>query len=231
MTGPAEPRARRDAEATRRRLIAAALELFTTVGFRATTTPMLAERAGIAEGTIYRHFSGKDALLNAAYRQVHERATAIVKEIEADRTLPVRDRLLGIARRMLEEAAREGAAMRMLLQTREERHLDERSRESGRQFRSALQQVMASGKSDGVVRAGLPCDPPEGAYYLFCDVSGFETDDLSFADLLVEQIGVAAVPGSSFYADGGSNRIRFTFSKRDETLAEACRRLERLNEI
>ena len=154
MTGPAEPRARRDAEATRRRLIAAALELFTTVGFRATTTPMLAERAGIAEGTIYRHFSGKDELLNAAYRQVQERATAIVKEVEADRALPVRDRLLGVARRMLEEAARDGAAMRMLLQTREERHLDERSRESSRQFRSALQQVMASGKSDGVVRAG-----------------------------------------------------------------------------
>ena len=154
MTDPAEPRVRRDAEATRRRLIAAALELFTTVGFRATTTPMLAERAGIAEGTIYRHFSGKDELLNAAYRQVQERATAIVKEVEADRALPVRDRLLGIARRMLEEAARDGAAMRMLLQTREERHLDERSRESSRQFRSALQQVMASGKSDGVVRAG-----------------------------------------------------------------------------
>jgi Bacterial regulatory proteins, tetR family. len=36
---------------------------------------MLAERAGIAEGTIYRHFSGKDELLNAAYRQVQERAT------------------------------------------------------------------------------------------------------------------------------------------------------------
>ena len=154
MTDPAEPRVRRDAEATRRRLIAAALELVTTVGFRATTTPMLAECAGIAEGTIYRHFSGKDELLNAAYRQVQERATAIVKEVEADRALPVRDRLLGIARRMLEEAARDGAAMRMLLQTREERHLDERSRESSRQFRSALQQVMASGKSDGVVRAG-----------------------------------------------------------------------------
>ena len=154
MTGTPETRVRRDAEATRRHLIAAALELFTTVGFRATTTPMLAERAGIAEGTIYRHFSGKDALLNEAYRQVQERATAIVKEIEADRALPVRDRLLGIARRLLEEAARDGAAMRMLLQTRDERHLDERSRESGRQFRAALQQVMASGKSDGVVRAG-----------------------------------------------------------------------------
>lgn len=151
------PRARRDAEATRQRLIAAALDLFTTIGFRGTTTPMLAERAGIAEGTIYRHFRGKDALLNAAYRQVQDWAAAMVRDIEADRQLPVRDRLLGVARRILEESAREPAAVRMLLQTREERHLDDQSRESARRFREALQLVMASGKSDGVVRAG-PAD-------------------------------------------------------------------------
>jgi L-glutamine---4-(methylsulfanyl)-2-oxobutanoate aminotransferase len=84
---------------------------------------------------------------------------------------------------------------------------------------------------DGLTRAGMPCDPPEGAYYLFCDISGFDTDDLSFANFLVEQIGIAAVPGSSFFAGGGSDRIRFTFSKRDETLAEACTRLERLREM
>ena len=154
MTTPDAPRARRDAEATRRRLIAAALDLFTTIGFRATTTPMLAERAGIAEGTIYRHFRGKDELLNAAYRQVQDWAAAMVREMEADRQLPVRDRLLGVARRLLEEAAREPAAVRMLLQLREDRHLDDASRESARHFREALQLVMASGKSDGVVRAG-----------------------------------------------------------------------------
>src|SRR4029079_8583746 len=104
-----------DAEATRRRLIAAALELFTTSGFRATTTPMLAERAGIAEGTIYRHFRGKDDLLTAAYRQVQDWAAAMVQDIEADRQLPVRDRLLGVGRRILEESARKPAAVRMLL--------------------------------------------------------------------------------------------------------------------
>lgn len=149
-----EPRPRRDAEATRRRLIAAALELYTTVGFRATTTPMLADRAGIAEGTIYRHFSGKEALLNAAFREVQAWAAGIVRDAESDRLLPVRDRLLTVARRLLEEAARAPAAIRMLLHAREDRYLDDRSRESARGFREALQQVMASGKSDGVVRAG-----------------------------------------------------------------------------
>jgi aminotransferase len=39
---------------------------------------------------------------------------------------------------------------------------------------------------------------------------------------------VAAVPGSSFYHEGGETKLRFTFSKKDETLAEACRRLETL---
>jgi AcrR family transcriptional regulator len=157
MNTPDSPRARRDAEATRRRLIAAALDLFTTIGFRATTTPMLAERAGIAEGTIYRHFRGKDELLNAAYRQVQDWAAAMVREMEEDRQLPVRDRLLGVARRLLEEAARDPAAVRMLLQVREERYLDDTSRDSARRFRDALQLVIASGKSDGVVRAG-PAD-------------------------------------------------------------------------
>mgnify|MGYP001099298350 CR=1 FL=1 len=46
---------------------------------------------------------------------------------------------------------------------------------------------------------------------------------------LVETVGVAAVPGSSFYHAGGEDRLRFTFSKSDETLEEACRRLEDLS--
>jgi len=49
--------------------------------------------------------------------------------------------------------------------------------------------------------------------------------DREFARYLAEKVGVAAVPGSSFYSNGGENRLRFTFSKKDETLVEACRRL------
>ncbi|MCK9580084.1 MAG: aminotransferase class I/II-fold pyridoxal phosphate-dependent enzyme [Methanoregula sp.] len=50
--------------------------------------------------------------------------------------------------------------------------------------------------------------------------------DREFARYLAEKVGVAAVPDSSFYSSGGKNRLRFTFSKKDETLLEACRRLE-----
>ena len=79
---------------------------------------------------------------------------------------------------------------------------------------------------NGLKTAGFSCELPEGAYYIFTDISGFGMKDTEFAKTLVEKAGVAAVPGSSFYSHGGENRLRFTFSKKDETLLEACRRLE-----
>ena len=73
---------RRDGEATRQRLLRAALDLYTTIGFRATTTPAIAARAGVAEGTIYRHFSGKEHLLNEVYRNAQRWGAGLVKEAE-----------------------------------------------------------------------------------------------------------------------------------------------------
>ena len=63
------------------------------------------------------------------------------------------------------------------------------------------------------------------------DISAFGfRDDVAFARYLVKDVGVAAVPGSSFYrnAAAGRTKLRFCFCKRDETLAEADRRLEAL---
>ena len=147
---------RRDGEATRQRLLRAALDLYTTIGFRATTTPAIAARAGVAEGTIYRHFSGKEHLLNEVYRNAQRWGAGLVKESEPNGQHSVPERLDGIARRLLEAAARDPSTTRMLLRSREEQHLDERSREASREFRQALQQVVAGGESQGVVRKGPP---------------------------------------------------------------------------
>jgi aspartate/methionine/tyrosine aminotransferase len=72
---------------------------------------------------------------------------------------------------------------------------------------------------------------PQGAYYVMCDIRryGFE-DDTRFAHWLVKEIGVAAVPGSSFYQDPrqGHGLVRFSFCKKLDTLREACRRLSRM---
>jgi AcrR family transcriptional regulator len=152
MSGPVP--SRRDGEATRQRLLRSALELYTAIGFRATTTPAIAARAGVAEGTIYRHFSGKEHLLNEVYRDAQRWGTAAVREPESERDLRAPERLQQIARRLLDAAARDPAVVRMLLRAREEQHLDERSRQSSREFREALQQVVAGGKSDALVRQG-----------------------------------------------------------------------------
>lgn len=84
---------------------------------------------------------------------------------------------------------------------------------------------------NGLQRAGFACQLPEGAYYIFTDIADFGMSDTEFARFLVEKIGVAAVPGSSFYHDGGETKLRFTFSKKDETLLDACDRLAKLNEM
>jgi aspartate/methionine/tyrosine aminotransferase len=79
--------------------------------------------------------------------------------------------------------------------------------------------------------AGFKCFRPRGAYYVMTDISAFGfKDDVSFAKYLVQEIGVASVPGSSFYRGPreGARQVRFAFCKRPETLDEAGRRLAKL---
>ncbi|MGA2113688.1 MAG: aminotransferase class I/II-fold pyridoxal phosphate-dependent enzyme [Bryobacteraceae bacterium] len=79
-----------------------------------------------------------------------------------------------------------------------------------------------------LAKAGFRSFHPRGAYYVMTDISsfGFE-DDISFVRFLIEKIGVAAVPGSSFYAgvEGGRQQIRFCFCKKYETLELAGQQL------
>ena len=75
--------------------------------------------------------------------------------------------------------------------------------------------------------AGFRCIVPKGAYYIMTDVSSFGfPDDVTMARYLVTDVGVASVPGSSFYRDpsGGRNQLRFCFCKKDETLTAAEQR-------
>lgn len=79
--------------------------------------------------------------------------------------------------------------------------------------------------------AGFKCDLPEGAYYVMADISDFGfANDIEFTKHLIREIGVAVVPGSSFYHDPalGEQLVRFCFCKKDETLEAAAERLARL---
>jgi aminotransferase len=89
--------------------------------------------------------------------------------------------------------------------------------------------------------AGFTVFKPRGAYYIMTDIGRFadpdptrfaaDTRDVRFAKYLVQEIGVAVVPGSSFYNDpnDGSTQVRFTFCKKESTLAAAEERLSRLS--
>lgn len=79
--------------------------------------------------------------------------------------------------------------------------------------------------------AGFRTFRPDGAYYIMTDISGFGfTDDVEFTKHLIREVGVACVPGSSFYSDPerGAQQVRFCFCKKDETLQLAAERLEKL---
>ncbi len=84
----------------------------------------------------------------------------------------------------------------------------------------------------GILRdAGFRCFLPYGAYYIMTDIRGFGDDtDVAFAQMLVKDLGVATVPGSSFYHEStlGHRYIRFAYPKKDETLTEVEHRLARL---
>lgn len=83
-----------------------------------------------------------------------------------------------------------------------------------------------------LAEVGFHCFRPRGAYYIMTDISGFAFgNDLAFVKHLVQQVGVAAVPGSSFYHHprDGAQQVRFAFCKRADTLDEAGRRLRKLS--
>jgi aminotransferase len=106
--------------------------------------------------------------------------------------------------------------------------------ENSRSLYSARRRILL----DALDAAHLAYREPEGAYYVMVDFGSTEWDqgdfdrpdwtaDRSFSEFLARRVGVAVVPGSSFYATvgKGTSRVRFNFAKREETLLEAARRL------
>jgi aminotransferase len=83
----------------------------------------------------------------------------------------------------------------------------------------------------GLDDARLTYTAPQGAYYVMVDVSEFcRDDDVGFCEWLAQDVGVAAVPGSSFFHEPVRHLIRFHFAKREETLAAAGERLKKLRD-
>jgi AcrR family transcriptional regulator len=140
-------------DASRQRLLRAAIELFTTRGYHLTTTPLIARKARLAEGTIYRHFTGKQDLLNELYRGAVRWAIGQA-EAGADDAATPQAQLAGVGRALVACAARDPAVVRMALLLRHGDLLDDRSRATEREWRQALERLVARGKADASVRVG-----------------------------------------------------------------------------
>ena len=88
---------------------------------------------------------------------------------------------------------------------------------------------------NGLRRLGLSFYEPQGAYFVLVDIDALlrhprfaGMNDYALCEWMIENLGVAAVPGSSFFRTGGANYIRLHFARAPETLNEALKRLEGL---
>ena len=83
----------------------------------------------------------------------------------------------------------------------------------------------------GLKKLGFTFTEPQGAYYVLLDVSEYGVkDDVAFCEWMAEHVGVAAVPGSSFFKEDVNHLVRFHYAKKDETLQAALDRLAHLRE-
>jgi aminotransferase len=91
---------------------------------------------------------------------------------------------------------------------------------------------------DGLDRIGLKHNVPQGTYFVMIDISDFLEleqfrgwSDLEFCEWMAKEIGVAAVPGSSFFKEDINNLIRLHFARSSEVIDEALRRLEKMKDL
>lgn len=86
--------------------------------------------------------------------------------------------------------------------------------------------------TDGLKNMGISYTEPQGAYYILLDIGEFGYEnDLEFCEKMAEKVGVAAVPGSSFFRENVNHLIRLHFAKKDETLQAALDRLADMKTI
>lgn len=105
----------------------------------------------------------------------------------------------------------------------------------GEPYYKSLQETYTKKKKiflDGLDAAGMKHNDPQGAYFVMVDISNFLCKpkfqgwtDLQFCEWMIQEVGVAAVPGSSFFSDGTNNLIRLHFARSEASLKEATRRL------
>jgi AcrR family transcriptional regulator len=158
------PPVRRDGEATRQKLLRAALELYTAEGYHATTTPAIAARAGVAEGTIYRHFSGKEQLLSLGVNRALDALAAVLAEPPAHSGRPVQ-RLEHVVRHTAEVLLAELPFVTLLLRVRGNTKVERDALRRRRELDSRVAALVREAAEAGEIRSDI--DPRLATRLLF----------------------------------------------------------------
>jgi AcrR family transcriptional regulator len=136
-------------------ILDAALELFETRSYGATPVPMLADSAGVAAGTIYRYFPGKEGVVNALYQRWKSAlATAILDGLDTDDAPS--DAFDGIWRRLCGFVIENPTAFAFLETHHHQPYLSADSRRIGEDLDRSMSALVSSWQRTGVVRAGNP---------------------------------------------------------------------------
>ena len=88
--------------------------------------------------------------------------------------------------------------------------------------------------TDGLKDIGIPFTDPQGAYFVLADIGPYlkkGQSDVEFCEQMAEKVGVACVPGTSFFRENVNNIVRVHFAKKDETLYEALNRLSNIKKL
>lgn len=136
-------------------ILNSALALFASRGFAATPVPLLAAHAGVATGTIYRYFPGKQGVVNALYRRWKTAmSTALVDGL--DRDAPPQEAFAGIWRRLCRFVLENQAGFAFLETHHHQPYLDDDSRRVALALDTAMWALVARWQQAGAVRAGDP---------------------------------------------------------------------------
>lgn len=140
----------------REAILEAALELFVERGYHATAVPLVAERAGVGAGTIYRYFASKEALVNALYRHWKQAmATQAIAVVDAD--LPPREQFHRLWRRLFHFASAQPRAFAFLELHHHAAYLDADSRALGQRVIGLARMFLERLQVDKVVKP-VPAD-------------------------------------------------------------------------
>lgn len=152
---PTRTRTRSSREQTRIAILRAARDLMGERSYDATTVPEVARRAGIAAGTIYLHFAGKQAMVNAVYRDAKLEMQRRLLEAMAEARTP-RDGFHRLWRGLFEFSRKEPEAFRFLEMHRHLPYLDAASRQVARDVFEGVAEYVRQAQDQGAVRRAPP---------------------------------------------------------------------------